>query len=189
MILSDASSFFVAMRVWEEHPFHEGDSIDEQAWQSILDRTDLLRARGIALSLLARTEHSRFLLDQKLRQRDIPQSAIAPVLDELEQSGALSDERYARSWLRSRTRSHPEGESHLIAGLRSRGISESLARASLAAVLQEESLSLEEIARGYAGRITRRKALDREQLASRLYRRGFSREVVTRVLESESPHD
>ncbi|HKJ85259.1 MAG TPA: regulatory protein RecX [Spirochaetia bacterium] len=170
------------MRVWEESPFHEDDELDLSRWNEILAKSALIQARGQALSLLARSEHSRFLLRQKLLQRNFQPTTIASALDELEASGALSDERYAESWVRSRLRGHPEGRSRLVGGLRSRGIDASLADDAVATVLEEESISMLESARSYVERITRRKALPAPRIADRLYRRGFSRAVVQQVL-------
>jgi len=173
------------MRVWEESPFHEGDELGLDRWSEILARSALIRAKGQALALLARSEHSRFLLRQKLLQRDFDPATIASTLDELETAGALSDERYAESWVRSRLRGHPEGRSRLVAGLRSRGIDASLAEDAVAKVLEEESISMVESARSYVERITRRKPLPAAHIADRLYRRGFSGPVVRQIL-SES---
>ncbi|MFW5687985.1 MAG: regulatory protein RecX [Spirochaetota bacterium] len=178
------------MRVWEEAPFHEGDRLPAEAWERILSRTNLIRARGQALSLLARAEHSRFLLRQKLLQRGHEPSSIEPALDSLEADGSLCDERFASSWVRSRLRSHPEGRSHLVAGLRSRGIDGALADRIVDAVLEDESISLTETARDLAARLTRRRSLGAEKLADRLYRRGFSSAVVrTVVAEFSDPAD
>ncbi|MFW6313313.1 MAG: regulatory protein RecX [Spirochaetota bacterium] len=170
------------MRVWEESPFHEDDELDLGRWNEILSRSALIQARGQALALLARSEHSRFLLRRKLLQRDFEPATIAATLDELESSGALSDGRYAESWVRSRLRGHPEGRSRLVGGLRSRGIDVSLAEEAVAKVLEEESISMVDSARSYVERITRRKKLAPARVADRLYRRGFSAPVVKQVL-------
>mgnify|MGYP005841522215 CR=1 FL=1 len=53
------------------------------------------KARAVALRLLARREHSRLELDQKLRQRKFEYSVIEQVLDEYEANGWLSNERFA----------------------------------------------------------------------------------------------
>lgn len=60
------------------------------------------RARATALRLLARREHSRSELTSKLRQRQLPVDLIAAVLDEYEQEGWLSDERFADVYGRQR---------------------------------------------------------------------------------------
>ncbi len=170
------------MRVWEEAPFHEGDELPQARWDEVLARTNRIRARGQALALLARTEHSRFLLARKLLQRGYEPQVTDPVLDELEADGSLSDERFAESWVRSRLRSHPEGRSHLLAGLRTRGIDGTLADSAIDRVLREGEHTMLEAARSYAERLTRRRPLDARSLADRLYRRGFAGAVVRTVV-------
>ena len=183
--LSDASSFFVSLRVWEDRPFHEGDELELSVWEEILSRSDSHRAYGVALSLLARSEHSRFLLQQKLELRGLSRETCGPVLDELEAGGQLSDMRYAASWVRSRLSSHPEGRSHLIGGLRQRGIGESTAANAVDDVLQDLDLSMADVARRYVDRLTRRKTLSSDKIASQLYRRGFSGDAVRRALSAD----
>lgn len=58
-------------------------------------------ARESAIRLLARREHSRLELEQKLQQRGFLRSVIDPLLDELADENLQSDERYAESLLRS----------------------------------------------------------------------------------------
>lgn len=187
VVLPDASSFFVAMRVWEDAPFHEGDELPQARWDEVLALTNRIRARGQALALLARTEHSRFLLARKLLQRGYEPQVIEAVLDELEADGSLSDERFAESWVRSRLRAHPEGRSHLLAGLRTRGIDGALAESTIDGVLRESEHSMVDAARSYAERLTRRRALGARALADRLYRRGFAAPVVRTVVGELDP--
>lgn len=183
VVLTDASSFFVAMRVWEEAPFHEGDAIDESRWESILARSRLVRTRSQAMSLLARSEHSRFLLRRKLVQREFDAADVDRVLNELEASGALSDERFAVGWVRSRLRSHPEGRSHLVGGLRNRGIDAALAERAINTVLDEHSTTMVDSARACAQRFTRRRTLSVDEIRDRLHRRGFATPVARRIAE------
>lgn len=60
------------------------------------------KARATALRLLARREHSRVEMARKLRQRQLPADVITVVLDEYEQEGWLSDERFADVYGRQR---------------------------------------------------------------------------------------
>lgn len=58
--------------------------------------------RRRAMDLLARREHSRLELERKLIARSFDESLVAAVLDELEQDGLLSAERFAQSFVESR---------------------------------------------------------------------------------------
>ena len=108
VLLSDASSFLLSLRVWEESPFHEGDELTRDHLAHIQSASVRIAVREQALSLLARAEHSRFMLSTKLIARGRDPSVTGVVLDALEDEGLLSDERFARSWVRHRIRRHPE---------------------------------------------------------------------------------
>ncbi len=58
--------------------------------------------RKTALDLLARREHSRPELERKLARRAFSGGLIDEILDELEESGALSARRFAESFVSTR---------------------------------------------------------------------------------------
>jgi regulatory protein len=79
------------------------------------------KARASALRLLARREHSRHELALKLRQRQAPESIIDRVLDDYEQEGWLSDERFAEVYGRQR-RALGYGPARIRSELQQRGV-------------------------------------------------------------------
>jgi regulatory protein len=54
------------------------------------------------MDLLARREHSRLELERKLVARSFDESLVVAVLDELENDGLLSAERFTQSFVESR---------------------------------------------------------------------------------------
>ena len=76
-------------------------------------------AKTAAMSLLARREHSRRELAEKLSRR-FGAAAVLAALKSLEQSGMLSDLRYARAYLREAGRKF--GREKLRQNLQSRGV-------------------------------------------------------------------
>lgn len=80
------------------------------------------RARSVALRLLARREHSRLELATKLRQRKLPGNVIERVLDDYENEGWLSDERFAEVYARQR-RDLAYGPLRIRSELQQRGVS------------------------------------------------------------------
>lgn len=78
-----------------------------------------------AMNLLARREHSRAELQQKLLQRDYHLDDINAVLDTLTKEGLQSEERFAESYTRSRF-NRGFGPLLIHAELRVRGINEDL---------------------------------------------------------------
>ena len=59
-------------------------------------------AYQVALDLLARREHARVELEQKLQKKGFPESRIHQALQQLTEKGFQSDERYIEDFVRSR---------------------------------------------------------------------------------------
>jgi len=182
VLLSDASSFFASLQVWQRNPFHEGDTLtmDEVAMLRAVSATHAVRARAVAL--LARADHSVFCMRQKLVSRGHDCSIVDGVLTDLTQSGLLDDARFAGSWIRERIRRHPEGQPVLIAGLRQRGVDSATAESAVSFVLAEDEISLEDVARTLAARLLRTRGSTPVSVSTRMMRRGFSPSVVRRIV-------
>ena len=141
--------------------------------------------RQAALKRLARREHSRLELENKLSALGTAEE-IATVLDHLEQTGLLSDERTAAAYLSGHAAKL--GTMALRYRLRTKGISEELIDASLAQAIQADSLGSEE---ERARELWRRKfshppgdAREWAKQARFLQSRGFSSDVIRRVLKT-----
>lgn len=105
-----------------------GEELDPSLLAAMEAAAQVYAAESKAMALLARAEHTRWLLVLKLRKRGVPEPAIASALDRLERLGCLDDERYARAWAQERLRKRGEGPARLRAGLVGRGVGEDLAR-------------------------------------------------------------
>ncbi len=92
-----------------------------------------------ALNYLNRSEHSRFLLTQKLQKKGHKKDSINVALDYLEEKNYLSDYRYAISWLRNRRISKSEGKVKLFQHLLSRGVHKDIAQDALSEFYEEFS--------------------------------------------------
>ena len=141
-----------------------------------------LSLHGRAVKLLARREHSRSELRQKLSVLGVLEE-INPVLDRLEQTGLLSDARMAAAYVRGHAARF--GAVKLRQSLRSKGINDELIEASLA----QDGLE-DEWQRARA--LWRRKygsqsgaALDRRETARRaryLQSHGFPTDIIRKLL-------
>ena len=90
--------------------------------------------RVAAMDLLARREHSRRELKQKLKKRFDDEELVEEQLDRLSEENLQSDARYAESFLRQRiNRGH--GPMRIRQEMRQNGISDS----EIATAMQEES--------------------------------------------------
>ncbi len=177
--LSDGSSFFVPRELIEALGLEPGGECDEAALAELRHAHLLHEASEKAIELLARSEHSRFLLARKLLKREFPEGVIRDALDRLEERGFLDDRRFAEQWVASRVRRRPEGETALVAGLQARGVDGGLAREVVEAFKGEFPEELERAIERAGARILRRSGVGAAELREKLQRRGFRPSDVT----------
>lgn len=147
------------------------------------------------MDLLARREHSRAELVDKLRRKFAEQAEglaqlLPAVLDQLELDGLLSDARFVAAYVRYR-RSRGFGPLLIRQELRGKGVSSALLDAALAENMQEWLDSL----RGLLARKLRLvssadDAQEARKARQKLYRfclsRGFTSEQIEQALRPES---
>ena len=134
-----------------------------------------------AMSYLARCEHCRKGLEQKLLAKNIDETSIKKALDYLESCNYLSDRRFAIAWLRTRAINHYEGRIRLQAELSARGVDKQAAKEALEEFFQE--YDEEELCSKAAEKYTRtHPKADREKMLMSLGRMGFSSSTIKKVL-------
>lgn len=140
------------------------------------------QAPEIALRLLSRREHSRLELSLKLRQRGVDASVIDDVLDDFEDRGWLSDERFAEVFVRQRMDAG-YGPMKILADLQQRGVHQTPAELSAvseqqwvvsAVRLRERRFGLADLSDDWP---------ERQRQGGFLARRGFTGEQVELALE------
>jgi regulatory protein len=139
--------------------------------------------RRAALDLLARREHSRSELQEKLRQRFGASPLIDEELDRLESERLLDDARFAEAFVRMhRNRGH--GPLRILHELSQRGVATDLAEACVEPRSPDWiSLARQWRARRF-GESAPDSAAERQRQARHLHSRGFSTEQVNRALRS-----
>ena len=143
-----------------------------------------LSLKGRALKYLAAREHSRSELMRKLAPHAEDRTEIERVLDDLQSRGFLSEERFVASVVHRRAAGH--GTARIRQELSLKGITADQMRAPL------EELQSSELARAHAvwaRRFGSPASEPREQARQMrfLMARGFSGDVVRRVLKGELP--
>jgi regulatory protein len=135
-----------------------------------------------ALDLLARREHSRLELERKLLARQFEAAIVGPVLDVLEGSGVLAEQRFAESFVRQRA-ARGQGPVRIRIELAEKGI---------AAEDSAELLRAEEFDWSAIARATRAKRFgteapkdfkERARQARFLQYRGFDATQINNALE------
>ena len=123
-----------------------------------------------AVDYLARAEQSRAGLRRKLIQKKYEIEYIDRSLDYLESSDYLSDRRFSRAWLNTRSTNHLEGRTRLLSELLSRGIDREIASDAVNEFFTEHDE--EEICLKAYKKLLKTKSGDK--LTAALVRQGFS---------------
>ncbi len=149
------------------------------------DDRALTRAKNSAYRYLTIRPRSRFEVEQKLCDREFPPDIVASVLSHLEQLGYLNDEEFARQWAASRVRTRGFGRRRIEQELRSKGVSASLIKETIAALLEEAPEA--EVARKEAEKKLRTLSrfepeVRRRRIAGHLERKGFPPEIIYDIL-------
>ncbi len=172
VLLSDSSSFFVPPHTLIDLGLQVDLEIDELLKERLETAHELLAAKQKAAELLARREHSRFELYNKLRQRQFSGAAIEQVLDEYQRLELLDDYRFAEMWIRTRIKRKSEGDSKLKAALKEKGVEVSVAEAALS---QEFDKGMQQAALEQATeKMIKKSNGDRDKFIRMLLGRGFS---------------
>lgn len=133
--------------------------------------------------MLARREHARAELKSRLTPYAEDPGQVENLLDELEQLGYLSESRFVESVLNSR---RPRfGALRVMHDLRQKGVSEAGLEQAEAALADSELEAARAVWRRKFGQLPQ-SATERARQARFLASRGFSAEVVHKVLRSEA---
>jgi len=149
---------------------------------------DAPACRRTALDLLARREHSRRELTRKLGTRGFSVDVVDPVLDELEQSGALADARFTDTFVRSRV-AKGQGPQRIRSELVQRGIGEAEADEVLRGAEVDWLETIRAVRRKRFGSEVPRDYAERARQARFLQYRGFDGEQIRAALELDADSD
>jgi regulatory protein len=172
--LSDGSSFVAPAEIVVGDVLAPGTELDGDRLASLRSRSELVLARSRALSLLARSAHSRRGLAKKLEDRGFAPGAVKAAIDRMTELGYLDDSAFARDWARARIAGRAEGWKAVYRGLLRRGVPRGIAGEAASEVCSDEAEL--EMARRLAGGLAPRAA------ASRLAARGFRTRTIAHVL-------
>lgn len=167
-----------------------GVMVDAQVLERVQQAAAREEARVIALRLLQRRFRSRAEVERALRRRHITGETMTTVVAQLRRDGWIDDARFARSWVRDRTALSPRGPRRLRAELLSKGVAPEVADEAIGALLPralEDALAAAQV----EARLPRLRRLPppiaRRRLAAWLQRRGFSGDVIARLLRAMPP--
>lgn len=161
------------------------------SWTRISEQVgadDPTAVRAKALELLARREHSRLELRQKLIQRGFPADHIEPALDQLVEERLLDEARYAELYACGRA---DKGYGPLRIGreLRERGVPQELVDTVLAGLEDDWLPKLRELHRKRFKSLVPSDAAGRMQQTRVLRQHGFTLDQIKHLLEGSGDRE
>jgi regulatory protein len=129
--------------------------------------------RTIALRLLALRPHATAELRRKLLQRRCPANEVEEALDRFSELGYLDDLAFARALVTRRSGSR--GAALIAQELAAKGIPRAMAQEALGELARDHQVASASLMASRQGR-------DPQVAATRLQRRGFSRDVIREAL-------
>ena len=159
-----------------------GQELDEAAITRLQQADEVEQAYERALKLLASRPRSEAEVRRKLRDHEVPETAMEEVLARLRRAGLVDDQAFAHFWVENRATFRPRSKRALQAELKRKGVPRETLNKALAAADDADSAY-----RVASQRARRMKALPhpefRRKLGEFLARRGFDYELIGPVVE------
>jgi regulatory protein len=173
VVCGDTAEFRVERADWDNTGLTPGDAVRRDDIQALERKAEARFCRADAIALLARREHSRFELEQKLALRRYSSSIVGRVLDVLIGESLLSDQRFAEAYIRSRFRRGGESRIALMRGLAKRGVSDDVTRFAIEDFESDNPGCFEAALEHAVARLPDRVRTDRVRALRAMARKGF----------------
>ncbi|HIB89671.1 TPA: RecX family transcriptional regulator [Candidatus Poribacteria bacterium] len=152
----------------------------------LLQADEVMRAKNFAVNLLHEEQtYTKPKLVEELNRKGFSQEGINASIEDLERTGFIKDETFARKWIRRREKSKPRGRKMLRLELINKGIDLSTINQVLSNIDSNKELST--ALRLAEKQVKRYKSLEPHVAKRRLHgfltRRGFGYNTVEQVMQ------
>ncbi len=167
----------------------KGDSLDEKRLLSLKKEDEALNCKHSVFRVLSRRKHSRYELFQKMLVKGYEKYIIIEVLNSLENSGFIDDLDFTRSFVDSKLSLGKYGLNRIKADLKKKGISAEIVEVVLTEISPDESQYRTALKLANKKKIQLEKRVtDKYKMKKNIYsflvNRGFSYEMVSRIIDS-----
>jgi len=180
---SDNSQIILLKEIIKKHGLAIKQGLSVSYIKALKQKSLALEIEQCAFRLISKQFHSCYLLKLKLEKRGFNKDSVQYALNRMQELGYLNDRVFAESWISSRIKRHNQGRSLLLAGLLRKGIDRKMAKTTIDRIyLQEDEarclfVLIKKLQANYN--------LSYEKLFQRLIRRGFSANLIYKVLKQE----
>ncbi|MDO8551298.1 MAG: RecX family transcriptional regulator [bacterium] len=160
-------------------------SVSEEQIERLIKENEFQKAYDKALHFLSFRPRSQRELTDMFSKKDIGEETIKMVMRKLEEQGFLNDEEFAKWWIEQRLNFKPSSRRLLSLELLRKGVAKDLAQSLLDSYIDKdkEYQLAKKTAEKKMGSLKKLPILvRRKKLSEYLGRRGFSWEIIKRVL-------
>jgi regulatory protein len=151
-----------------------------------LEDKALVRAKNSAYRYLTYRPRSKAELEAKLHDKEFEDSIVRQVISDLIRLGYVDDRQFARQWAQSRVRLRGFGRRRIAQELKNKGVDREIIQQTFAELFADDS-EFETAKLTAQKKLATLKSVDyatrRRRLAGFLERKGFSFEIISRVLK------
>ncbi len=165
-----------------------GQTLDRERLVELLQAETARKARESALRLISYRDRSTSEIRKRLAGNGFPDDIVDKVVDQLSRAGLVDDRKFSRDWVKSRTAGKPMGRARLAWELRSKGVAPPLVEEALEDLDEDAEYELAlSVAAAKISKADREDPTLKNRLSPFLRRRGFSWDVITRVIDNMCP--
>jgi regulatory protein len=176
-------SFYVPISFVDRFNLFPGYENTESFWKEMEELASMKLCYDQAVYLLAKKEESAYTLKQKLQLRNHSLVSVKKVIENLQETNYLSDNRYAYQWLKARIRKRPASCRYLIQELSQKGISSELSYDALNSFANEQQIEdLDRFLLKQAKNQLEKRTSQKSKVFSSLQKRGFSYNLIDSIL-------
>ena len=163
----------------------KGQEIDQQNLEKIIYEDEFARAKNYAFRLLSYRSRSRREIIDKFKEKDYDPAVAGKVVEDLERLNFINDKNFAQGWAQFRLSNKPMGKQALSRELWQKGVDKEIIEETVEETYKEKdelTLARELAERRSKIYIRLSELTRRRRLSGYLARRGFSYEVIDKVL-------
>lgn len=185
VFLDDQYAFPISEDVMIKYRIFKGMEIDKQLQEEILAADDVSKAYSRALAFLSGHLRTEKGIQQKLREKEIPEPTIEATLKKLRELNLVDDLQYAQSYVRTMARTSDKGPIVITRNLRTKGILENdIEQALLEYPADDQVANGIEIGEKLSHHYRRDPVSKMKQKVRQgLMTKGFTGDVITQILE------
>ncbi len=160
-----------------------GEEISKKTYDEIFENVVLAKAKMTAMSYLSYKDRSKKEVIRKLKEKGYTKEVTKQTLKFLISYGYINDLEFSKKFVKQRVMSKGYGKFKVVRELREKGISDEIIEMVTENIGESEEEKALLLAQKKARSLDLNEYKDKQKLFAYLHRRGYSFEIIKRVLE------